>query len=136
MSKRYRVTHTPHFIGARMVYPDQGADSIVTLADGVKPGRWLVAVDGAAVAAAAHDPAARYIAKHVGGGHYHVEGIDDGERSSVLYKRDDGDAKAKAEAEAARLNAGGELQLEAEDPAPLVWEGTSGGTGDDGLPDA
>lgn len=138
MSKRYLVTHTKHFIGGLMVYPDRGADSIVTLPVGVKPGRWLVAVDDAPAAAAAYPapPAGRYIAKHVGGGHYHVEGVDDGERASVVFKRDDGDAKAKAEAEAARLNAGGELQLETEDAPPPWPDDAPAGTGDDDLPDA
>lgn len=134
MSKRYRVTHTPHYIGARLVYPDRGDESIITLPAGVKPGRWLVALDDAPAAASV--PAGRYIAKHVGGGHYHVEGVDDGERASVIFKRDDGDAKAKAEAEAARLNAGGELQLEAEDAPPPWPDDAPAGTGDDDLPDA
>lgn len=138
MSKRYRVTHSPHYIGARLVYPDQGANSIVELPEGVKPGRWLVAVDDAPAVALtpASAPAGRYIAKHVGGGHYHVEGVDDGERASVVFKRDDGDAKAKAEAEAARLNAGGELQLETEDAPPPWPDDAPAGTGDDDLPDA
>lgn len=48
MSKQYRVTHVPHFIESRMVYPDRGDESIVTMPKGVEPGRWLVEVGASA----------------------------------------------------------------------------------------
>lgn len=136
MTNRYLITHVPHFIGGVMVYPDRGEASIVTLPPTIKPGRWLKPVGDARKpsSSAVLDPGALYAAKHVGGGHYHVELIASGDRASVLFKRDDGDAKEKAEAEAARLNAGGDLQLEAEDEPPAKEE-LPGGQDDD-LPDA
>lgn len=115
MSKRYLVTRTPHYIGQRMVNPDRGAESIVTLPEGVKPGRWLVPLDDAPavtpVPAAPIQAVERFKARHNGGGRWLVENIDDGSRASVVFDKDEGDAKAKAEAEAARLNAGGEIHL-------------------------
>lgn len=140
MSKRYRVTHSPHYIGQRMVYPDRGADSIVTLPPEIRPGRWLVEVEDSAVSAALAIPSAapeKFKAKHNGGGRWLVENIDDGSRASVVYEKDEGDAKAKAEAEAARLNAGGEIQLGVTDGAPSsAQEDSPAGTQTGDLPDA
>lgn len=124
MEQRYLVTHTPHYINQRMVYPDCGADSIVTLPAGVKPGRWLVLQEDAPANAPASTQTnlpELYKAKHngpgVGAGNWAVEKVEDGSRASVVFKKDDGDAKAKAEAEAARLNAGGEIVLVVTDDA-------------------
>lgn len=55
MSNRYRVTHAPHYIEGRLVFPDRGDASIVTLPKGVEPGRWLEPVDGKAKEGAADD---------------------------------------------------------------------------------
>ena len=141
MSKRYLVTHVPHYIGQRMVYPDRGADSIVTLPPGVRPGRWLVEVEGGAVSAAPSAPpppaSEKFKAKHNGGGRWLVENTDDGSRASVVYEKDEGDAKAKAEAEAARLNAGGEIHLGVTDGAlSSAREDSPAGTQTGDLPDA
>lgn len=46
MSQQYRVTHVPHYIGGRMVYPDRGDESLVTLEPGVEPGKYLEKVGG------------------------------------------------------------------------------------------
>lgn len=144
MSARYLVTHTPHYINQRMVQPDCGADSIVTLPPGVKPGRWLVLQEDAPPAAPASTQTnlpELFKAKHngpgVGAGNWAVEKIEDGSRASVVFKKDDGDAKAKAEAEAARLNAGGEIDLGATDSAPSsAQEDLTASTQTDDLPDA
>ena len=140
MSKRYLVTNSPHYIGQRMVYPDRGADSIVTLPPGVRPGRWLkevVEIATDAVPAAALQSAEKFKAKHNGGGRWLVESTEDGSRASVVYEKDEGDAKAKAEAEAARLNAGGEIQLGVMDGAPSsAQEDSPAGAQTGDLPDA
>lgn len=104
MTKRYEVTHVPHYIGQRWVEPGE----TVTLPEGVKPGRWLKALGGAAD---------KYAAKHNGGGNWLVELVEDGSRASEVFKKADGDAKAKADAEAERLNAGGDVVLGATDSA-------------------
>jgi hypothetical protein len=141
MSARYLVTHTPHYINQRMVHPDCGADSIVTLPEGVKPGRWLVLQEEAPATAPAStqptDLPEKYKAKHNGGGRWVVENTEDGSRASVVFEKDDGDAKAKAEAEAARLNAGGEISLGATDSAPSSAQtDPAASTKNDDLPDA
>jgi hypothetical protein len=46
MSQQYRVTHVPHYIGGRLVYPDRGDESLVTLEPGIEPGQWLEKVGG------------------------------------------------------------------------------------------
>jgi hypothetical protein len=46
MSQQYRVTHVPHYIGGRMVYPDRGDESLVVLEPGVEPGKYLEKVGG------------------------------------------------------------------------------------------
>lgn len=144
MTDRYRVTHVPHFIGQRLVYPDMGNDSIVTLPDGVKPGRWLVKVgEGEATepAASSSAPAGGFIIDHISRGDYVVLGAD-GERASVVFKNTgvQGEAKQLAEAEAARLNAGGEIKLEAMEPAASssgqIDPPTGTQTSADDLPDA
>lgn len=120
MSKRFEVTHVQHYIGGRLVMPDMGAASIVTLPAGVRPGRWLKPLDDAPVIVVGGGD--QFAAKHngpgVGAGNWSVERIADGSRVSVVFKKSDGDAKAKAEAEAARLNAGGEIDLGVMDGAP------------------
>lgn len=108
MTKRYRVTHVPHYIGQRLVQPDRGDESIVTLPDGVSPGKHLVEVDGGAVAAAAApvDLVGPFKIKHNGGGNFVV--LDSkGAQAGDVYKKDADDAaKAKTDAqdEADRLN--------------------------------
>lgn len=119
MTDRYRVTHVPHFIGQRLVYPDMGEDSIVTLPPGVKPGRWLQLVEEKAEPAAFPSaPAGGFTIDHISRGDYVVLNAD-GDRSSVVFKNTgvQGEAKQLAEAEAARLNAGGAIKLEATEPA-------------------
>jgi hypothetical protein len=120
MTQRYLVTHTVHFINGALVHPDQGDASVVTLPAGVEPGRWLVPVDSGSkgIASASIPTIERYKAKHNGGGRWIVENVDDGSRASVVFEKDEGDAKAKAEAEAARLNAGGDLDLGDKDVEP------------------
>ena len=101
--KQYRVTHIRHFIGGRMVFPDRGDASIVTLPKGVEPGKHLVELKGTAEPAATtpHNPATKgFVAKHAGGGHYRIEDAQ-GERVG-----DFSGTKEEAEAEAARMNAG------------------------------
>lgn len=143
MTDRYRVTHVPHFIGQRLVYPDMGDDSIVTLPDGVKPGRWLVKVgeQAAAPAATSSAPVGGFTIDHISRGDYVVLGAD-GERASVVFKNTgvQGEAKQLAEAEAARLNAGGAIKLEATEPAATSSGQVDPSTGTqpsaDDLPDA
>lgn len=135
MSKpRYLVTHVPHFIGGRMVYPGMGNDSIVTLPDGVEPGRWLVLADAGAVALA--DAGPMYSARHVGGGNWVVERVADGARVASFGKTD-GDAKALAAVEADRLNAGGAVIPVSTDAAPSSGQDdpAAGASGSE-LPDA
>jgi hypothetical protein len=145
MAKRYEVTHTRHYIGGRLVSPGQGEDSIVTLDEGIEPGRWLVeVVEAAQVVAFAGVGIDQFAAKHngpgVGAGNWVVERISDGSHCSVVFKNTDGDAKAKAKAEADRLNAGGEIALVATDGAPSSGQddlGTSTQTATDStMPDA
>lgn len=117
MTKRYEVTHVPHYIGQRWVEPGMGSDSIVTLPEGVKPGRWLKEVGAVQEVIVAGGASGKYAAKHNGGGNWLVELVADGTRASVVFKKADGDARAKAEAEAERLNAGGDVDLGATDSA-------------------
>lgn len=140
MTKRYEVTHVPHYIGQRWVEPGE----VVILAPGITPGRWLklVAEDAPAVPVPDAAGAAQFAAKHngvgVGVGNYVVVRVADGSHASQVFKKDDGQAKERAEAEAERLNAGGEIAV-APDAAPAapVATGQEGlhPTGD-GLPDA
>lgn len=127
---RYLVTHAPHFIGQRIVEPGE----IVTLPEGVKPGRWLIP-QAADVSVQAAD---MYQARHIGGGSWAVENSEDGSRASVVFSKDKGDAKALAQAEAARLNAGGAIILGATDSAPSsAQDDAPAGTTNPGeLPDA
>lgn len=135
MTKRYEVTHVPHYIGQRWVEPGE----VVTLAPGITPGRWLklVAEDAPAVVVAAAAPvaagAAQFAAKHngvgVGVGNYVVVRVADGSHASQVFKKDDGQAKERAEAEAERLNSGGEAAVVA-DAAPAA----PAATGQEGLP--
>lgn len=140
MTKRYEVTHVPHYISGKLVSPGQGADSIVTLPAGVRPGRWLKEVDAVVVVGGVDQFAAKHNGPGVGAGNWAVERIADGSRVSVVFKKIDGDAKAKAEAEADRLNAGGEIVLVVTDGAPSSGHddlavGTHHAT-DSNLPDA
>jgi hypothetical protein len=130
MSKRYLVTNIVHFIGGRLVYPDQGEASIVTLEKGIEPGKYLVEVGASAPAAAPQEVVLTYSAKHIGRGDYVVERIADEARVSKVFSNTgvQGEAKEQAEAEADRLNKGGELSLE---PTPDPVPG-----GDADLPDA
>lgn len=143
MTDRYRVTHVPHYIGQRLVHPDMGDDSIVTLPEGTKPGRWLVKVGEAVAAPAAVAPAPTggFTIDHISRGDYVVLGAD-GSRSSVVFKNTgvQGEAKQLAEAEAVRLNAGGDIKLEAKEPAASSSGQDDAPTGTqpgvDDLPDA
>jgi hypothetical protein len=139
MSKpRYLVTHVPHYIAGHLVSPGMGEASIVTLPDGVKPGRWLVLVEGEALAAApaAGQNSPLFSSRHVGGGNWVVERVADGARVASFGKTD-GDAKALAAAEADRLNAGGEVIPVSTDAAPSSGQDdpAAGASGSE-LPDA
>lgn len=137
--KRYEVLERS-FLGGRLYHPGSFFVGDVGI-----PGKHLREVGGAVQASA---PAGKqtstaelFKAKHngpgVGAGNWAVEKIEDGSRASVVFKKDDGDAKAKAEAEAARLNAGGEIDLGATDSAPSsAQEDLTAGTQTDDLPDA
>lgn len=115
MTDRYRVTHVAHYIGGRLVFPDRGDESIVTLPDGTKPGRWLQPlgeVSRPAVTQTVAEAAGDYEAKHIGGGRWAV--VDqDGNQVSALIGKDE------AKAEATRLNAGGSVDLAETDPGNL-----------------
>jgi len=110
-----------HWIGGRLVYPDRGEQSIVTLEDGIEPGRWLQPLDAKTEKAVKEESKLpdQFAIKHggtgVGVGNWSVERISDGSRASVIFKKADGDAKAKAEAEAKRLNEGGAIDLGSKD---------------------
>lgn len=71
----------------------------------------------------------KYGIKSNGGGRWIVVSNEDDSRASVTFKPDQGDAKALAQAEANRLNAGGELLLDA---VPQQHDADGGGN----LPDA
>lgn len=118
MTDRYRVTHVPHFIGGQLVYPDKGEASVVTLPEGVKPGRWLELVGEVSRPAVteAVETVEAFEAQHIGGGKWAVVRLSDEARASELMGRD------AAKAEAARLNAGGSVDLgnpEGTDPGNL-----------------
>lgn len=134
--QRYEVTHVPHFINGRLVHPGVGDDSIVTLPDGVKPGRWLKPV-GQVVAQDEQQDGEQYAADHISRGDYCVVRVADGSRASVVFKNTgkQGEAKGQAEAEAARLNAGGEPAMEPL-TEPAHDEQQDGGAGGTNLPDA
>lgn len=137
MSQRYRVTHVPHYIGSRLVHPDKGDDSIVTLPANIKPGRWLVPLDAEAKApvVGGSSEVAAFMAKHIAGGSYAVVQVSDGSRASRLFKKtEEGGAQALAEAEAKRLNDGGEIELEQIELSPTD-DATHAGDGTN-LPDA
>jgi len=111
MTKRYEVTHAAHYIGGRLVMPGQGADSIVTLPEGVTPGRWLVEVVALQPAVAGNQASADpvpgpYKAKHIAGGAYAVVDADGNEIGERFLKdgADAGKAKAAAMAKADELN--------------------------------
>lgn len=107
MGKRYEVTHVPHFIEGRMIYPGQGEDSIVELPKGVSPGRWLVEVGKKARGAKEEsDVQPEFSVKHKGGGRWGVIGAD-GEWVGDFIGTED---EAKAESE--RLQEGGEPFVE------------------------
>ena len=111
MTKRYLVTHVAHYIGQRLVQPDRGDASIVTLPEGVSPGKYLVEVDGGAVAAPAApvDLVGPFKIKHNGGGNFVVLDANSVQVGDVYKKDADDAAKAKtdAQAEADRLNGAG-----------------------------
>jgi hypothetical protein len=138
MTKRYEVTHVPHYIGQRWVEPGE----VVTLDPGITPGRWLkpVGEDAPTVTAGVMQFAAKHNGKGVGVGNYVVERVADGSYASRVFRKDDGQAKELAEAEAERLNAGGEIAQVASDGAPssgLDELGTSTHIASgSGLPDA
>ena len=106
MAKRYEVTHVPHFIDGRMIYPGQGEASIVELPKGVSPGRWLVEVSKKGRAAKESDDQSDFSVKHKGGGRWGVVDAD-GEWVGDFIGTED---EAKAESE--RLQEGGEPFVE------------------------
>ena len=127
-SKRYEVTHSVHYIGGRLVSPDCGVDSIVTLPDGVEPGRWLVEVVASAVEIVkpvALMPGAEHVgpykAVHVPVGNFAVHDANGLQLGETFKKAGQGEAKAAAESAAALLNVdavGGGAAASADD-APL-----------------
>lgn len=68
--------------------------------------------------------------KHVGAGNWIAVKNDDDSRASRMFKKDDGNAKDLAQAEANRLNAGGDMLLDA------VPQQDDAAKGDVNLPDA
>lgn len=68
--------------------------------------------------------------KHVGAGNWIAVKNDDDSRASRMFKKDDGNAKDLAQAEANRLNAGGDMLLDA------VPQQETDPKGDVNLPDA
>lgn len=105
MADRYRVTHVPHYIGGRLVHPDRGDESIVTLPEGVKAGRWLELVED--VMNVVSTVLNLYKVIHSPPGNYLVVRAADGAPASPLFKKADGHAKQRAEEEAIRLEHGG-----------------------------
>lgn len=96
--KQYRVTQVPHFIGGRIVRPDRGNDSIVTLPKGVEPGKHLELVGEVPDAPAPHAPEGELTSFHVAAGRYGIKD-DTGERVGEFLG-----TKEEAQAEAERLN--------------------------------
>lgn len=135
MTRRYEVTHVPHYIGQRWVEPGE----VVTLEPGITPGRWLKLIEDAPAVVVQAAGAPQFAAKHngvgVGVGNYVVVRVADGSHASQVFKKDDGQAKERAEAEAERLNAGGEIAI-APDAAPVATGQEGLQPTGDGLPDA
>lgn len=103
MTKRYEVTHSPHYIGGRLVMPGQGADSIVTLPEGVNPGRWLKEVTTPVVVAGA-GLVGPFKVEHIPVGNFGVFDANGVQVGETFVKSEKGVAKAAAEAAAAALN--------------------------------
>lgn len=103
MTKRYEVTHSPHYIGGRLVNPGQGADSIVTLPEGVNPGRWLVEVDGPVIVAGSGH-VGPFKVQHIPVGNFGVFDANGLQVGETFVKSEKGVAKAAADAAAAALN--------------------------------
>lgn len=92
-------------------------------------GSWMEKVGAAAKETAAQS--LPFGIKHVGGGNYIVVKNDDDSRASVMFKKGaKGEAEGLAQAEANRLNAGGDMLLDA---AP---QQETDQKGDVNLPDA
>lgn len=92
-------------------------------------GSWMEKVDGAVKETAA--PTLQFAVKHVGGGNWIVVKNEDGSRASRMFKKGaKGEAEGLAQAEAERLNAGGQMLLDA------VPQQETKQVGDVNLPDA
>lgn len=99
MTKRYEITGVPHYIGGRL----RGVGDIVTLPEGISPGRHLVEVGGGAQAAAddaAQEAVGPFKIKHNGGGNFVVMDSKGMQVGDVFKKDADDAAKAKTEAQA------------------------------------
>lgn len=103
MTKRYEVTHSPHYIGGRLVSPGQGAGSIVTLPEGVNPGRWLKEVDGPVIVAGSGH-VGPFKVQHIPVGNFGVFDANGVQVGETFVKSEKGVAKAAADAAAAALN--------------------------------
>lgn len=90
---------------------------------------WMEKVDEAVKETAA--PALQFAVKHVGGGNWIVVKNEDDSRASRMFKKGaKGEAEGLAQAEAERLNAGGQMLLDA------VPQQDAPPAGDGNLPDA
>ena len=113
-NKRYEVTHSVHYIGGRLVLPDCGVDSIVTLPDGVEPGRWLVEIESDDVASvSSNDNSGPHKVVHVPVGNFAVVGANGLQIGETFKRAGQGEAKAAAEAAAALLNSAASSPLAA-----------------------
>lgn len=74
-------------------------------------GSWMEKVGATEKVTAAQ--ALQFGIKHVGAGNWIAVKNDDDSRASRMFKKDDGNAKDLAQAEANRLNAGGDMLLDA-----------------------
>lgn len=115
MTQRYEVTHIQHYIGGRLRQPGE----VVTLPDGVTPGRHLVKVGGAAaVEPVAPEAGPGYSIKHHFQGSWKV--VDrNGDQVGEVFAAHLGDkeaAKEAAQTEANRLNGVSEQTPEEVDP--------------------
>lgn len=107
----------------------EAGEVFVIGSEGAFAGSWMERVDAKVEETAA--PTLKFAIKHVGAGNWIVVNNEDDSRASRMFKKGaKGEAEGLAQAEAERLNAGGEMLLEAapQQDAPPA--------GDANLPDA
>lgn len=101
MTAKYKVTHVQHFIGGRLCQPGE----LVTLPEGVVPGRYLVKVGDVTPAEPVAQAAGFSIKHHFQGSWKVVDAA--GDQVGEVYAAHLGDkerARNDAQAEADRLN--------------------------------